>query len=80
MDMLSSTHPIAVPVHTANEIEEIFDHISYGKGGSVLRMIEDYIGEESFRKGVNAYLKSFIYQNAVAEDLWTTLRNTVVIQ
>lgn len=73
MDMLSSTHPIAVPVHTANEIEEIFDHISYGKGGSVLRMIEDYIGEESFRKGVNAYLKSFIYKNAVAEDLWTTL-------
>ncbi len=73
MDMLSSTHPIAVPVHTANEIEEIFDHISYGKGGSVLRMIEDYIGEESFRKGVNAYLKNFSYRSAVAEDLWTTL-------
>jgi tricorn protease interacting factor F2/3 len=73
MDMLSSTHPIAVPVHTANEIEEIFDHISYGKGGSVLRMIENYIGEESFRKGVNTYLKNFIYKNAAAEDLWTTL-------
>ncbi len=73
MDMLSSTHPIAVPVHTANEIEEIFDHISYGKGGSVLRMIENYIGEEAFRKGVSAYLKKFVYQNAIAEDLWTTL-------
>lgn len=73
MDMLSSTHPIAVPVHTANEIEEIFDHISYGKGGSVLRMIEDYIGVESFRKGVSTYLKNFTYKNAVAEDLWTTL-------
>jgi aminopeptidase N len=73
MDMLSSTHPIAVPVHTANEIEEIFDHISYGKGGSVLRMIEGYIGEESFRKGVAAYLTKFAYQSAIAEDLWGTL-------
>jgi tricorn protease interacting factor F2/3 len=73
MDMLSSTHPIAVPVHTANEIEEIFDHISYGKGGSVLRMIEGYIGEEAFRKGVSAYLDKFAYQNAIAEDLWETL-------
>ena len=73
MDMLSSTHPIAVPVHTPEEIEEIFDHISYGKGGSVLRMIEGYIGEEAFRKGVSAYLKKFTYQNAIAEDLWDTL-------
>lgn len=73
MDMLSSTHSIAVPVHTPNEIEEIFDHISYGKGGSVLRMIEGYIGEEAFRKGVSAYLKKYSFQNAIAEDLWGTL-------
>jgi tricorn protease interacting factor F2/3 len=73
MDMLSTTHPIAVPVHTANEIEEIFDDISYGKGGSVLRMIEGYIGGEAFRKGVSVYLQKFAYQNAIAEDLWETL-------
>jgi tricorn protease interacting factor F2/3 len=73
MDMLSTTHPIAVPVQTANEIEEIFDDISYGKGGSVLRMIEGYIGGEAFRKGVSTYLQKFSYQNAIAEDLWETL-------
>lgn len=73
MDMLSTTHPIAVPVHTENEIEEIFDDISYGKGGSVLRMIEEYIGVEPFRKGVSAYLQKFSYKNAIAEDLWETL-------
>ncbi len=73
MDMLSTTHPIAVPVHTANEIEEIFDHISYGKGGSVLRMIEGYIGGEAFRNGVSAYLQKFAFKNAIAEDLWDTL-------
>ncbi len=73
MDMLSSTHPIAVPVHTPNEVEEIFDAISYGKGASVLRMVEAYIGEDSFAKGVSAYLSAFAYKNAVADDLWDTL-------
>jgi tricorn protease interacting factor F2/3 len=73
MDQLSSTHPIAVTVSTPNEIEEIFDHISYGKGASVLRMIEHYIGEEPFRKGVEAYLNKFAYGNASADDLWNTL-------
>ena len=73
MDMLNSTHPIAVTVETPNEIEESFDAISYGKGGSVLCMIEQYIGEEAFRKGVSAYLSEFAYKNAVAKDLWNTL-------
>lgn len=75
MDMLSSTHSIAVPVHTPNEVEEIFDAISYGKGASVLRMIEAYIGEDSFAKGVSAYLSAFAYKSARADDLWDTLEN-----
>jgi len=73
MDMLSSTHPVAVTVQTANEIEEIFDGISYGKGGSILCMIEHYIGAEFFRKGVSAYLTAFAFKNAVASDLWDIL-------
>jgi len=73
MDMLSSTHPIAVPVETANQIEEIFDSISYGKGASVLRMIEAYIGNDAFRRGVSAYLNLFAYKNATAVDLWNIL-------
>ncbi len=73
MDMLHSTHPIAVPVHTPNEVEEIFDSISYGKGASVLRMIESFIGEEAFRSGVGAYLTAHAYGNTKAEDLWQAL-------
>jgi tricorn protease interacting factor F2/3 len=73
MDMLSSTHPVAVTVETPNQIEEIFDGISYGKGGSILCMLEHYIGEEAFRIGVSAYLKAFAYKNATARDLWDTL-------
>lgn len=72
-DSLKTTHPIEVEVKDVHQIEEIFDAISYSKGGSVLRMIESYLGEEAFRKGVNKYLKDNAYGNAVSEDFWNAL-------
>ena len=72
-DSLQSTHPIFQPVENPDQIAQIFDDISYGKGASVLRMIERYLGEEAFRKGVNTYLERFQYSNASHEDLWTAL-------
>ncbi len=72
-DMLKTTHPIAVKVSSPNEIEEIFDAISYGKGGSVLRMIESYLSPKLFREGVSNYLKKYSYKNAEASDLWNSL-------
>ena len=74
-DSLKSTHPIEVNVKDPHEIEEIFDAISYSKGGSVLRMLENYLGEETFRKGVSDYLSSNKYNNATSEDLWASLSN-----
>ena len=58
-DTLKSTHPIEVEVNSPQEIEEIFDEISYAKGGCVLRMLEAYVGEEKFRLGVSSYLKKY---------------------
>jgi tricorn protease interacting factor F2/3 len=72
-DSLSSTHPIKVPVDSAESLGEIADEISYGKGAAVLRMIEAYLGEETFRRGVSRYLAKHQYANARAEDLWTAL-------
>ncbi|MBS3083644.1 M1 family metallopeptidase [Candidatus Pacearchaeota archaeon] len=74
-DSLKTTHPIEVEVNSPEEIEEIFDEISYQKGGSVLRMLESHIGEESFRIGVSNYLKEYSYSNAAASDLWDSLNN-----
>jgi tricorn protease interacting factor F2/3 len=74
-DSLQSTHPIFQPVEDADQINQIFDDISYGKGASVLRMIERYLGEETFRKGVNTYLERFQYSNASHDDLWTALED-----
>jgi tricorn protease interacting factor F2/3 len=73
-DALTKTHPIMAKVHDPEEIEELFDEISYGKGASILRMIEAYIGSENFKKGVAQYLQKFRYSNASGHDLWSNLQ------
>ena len=72
-DGLLTTHPIRVEVKDPDEISEIFDEISYGKGASILRMTEQFIGERKYREGIYQYLKSHEYSNASGEDLWTSL-------
>jgi len=73
-DALTKTHPIMAKVHDPEEIEELFDEISYGKGASILRMIEAYIGPENFKNGVRQYLQKFRYSNASGHDLWSNLQ------
>ncbi|KAI5286663.1 Aminopeptidase 2 mitochondrial [Ascosphaera aggregata] len=73
LDALRSSHPIEVPVKRADEINQIFDAISYSKGSSVLRMMSKYIGEENFIKGVRAYIAKHAYGNTQTTDLWAAL-------
>ncbi|KAK3096131.1 hypothetical protein FSP39_023548 [Pinctada imbricata] len=75
LDALHNSHPIEVPVGHPDEVDEIFDAISYSKGASVIRMLHDYIGDEDFRKGMNQYLTKFKYSNAFTEDLWDSLQD-----
>ncbi len=73
LDSLKTTHPIDVKVNSPAEIREIFDAISYDKGGCVLRMLEHYVGEPNFRKGLKKYLSDFKYRNAQGKDLWNAI-------
>ncbi|GMM44733.1 hypothetical protein DAPK24_013080 [Pichia kluyveri] len=73
LDSLKNSHPIEVQVYHANEIDEIFDAISYLKGGSVVRMIAESIGNELFLKGVSNYLKKHPFDNAKSDDLWDSI-------
>ncbi|RNE99040.1 aminopeptidase-like protein [Trypanosoma rangeli] len=73
LDSLRSSHPVEVDVQNAKEIDDIFDAISYSKGGSIVRMVVNFIGEAAFQKGMTAYLKHFAYGNATTEDLWNFL-------
>ena len=76
MDALSTTHPIQARIRTPAESNQVVDAIIYGKGASVLRMMEAYVGDEPFRKGVAAYLKRFRYSNATGQDLWKSIGKT----
>ena len=73
LDSLRSSHPIEVPVKRADEINQIFDAISYSKGSCVLRMISKYMGEETFMEGIRRYLKKHAYGNTQTSDLWAAL-------
>ncbi len=73
LDALNTTRPVRMKASTPVEIDELFDPIAYEKGAAVLRMIEGWVGEEAFRKGVNAYIERYKYGNARAEDFWGTL-------
>ncbi|KAL4946615.1 hypothetical protein BDV06DRAFT_218082 [Aspergillus oleicola] len=75
LDSLRSSHPIEVPVKRADEINQIFDAISYSKGSSVLRMISKYLGEDVFLQGVRNYIKKHAYGNTQTGDLWSALAN-----
>ena len=72
-DSLMSTHPVHVPISSEEEAFEIFDDISYGKGASLLRMLENYVGEEDFRRGLSNYLRKYSYSNASEDDLWGSI-------
>ena len=72
-DALRSTHPVRTPVAQPEELSQIFDEISYGKGSSVLAMFDRYLGEQRFRAGVTDYLQRFRFRNARTEDLLAAL-------
>jgi aminopeptidase N len=75
-DSIASVRAIRAKAETPAEIETLFDGVAYGKAGSVLRMVEAYVGPEVFRKGVNAYLEKHAYGNATAEDFWNQVAGT----
>ncbi|XP_062159285.1 aminopeptidase M1-like isoform X2 [Alnus glutinosa] len=73
LDSLAESHPIEVEINHAGEIDEIFDSISYEKGASVIRMLQSYLGAESFQRSLASYIKKYACSNAKTEDLWAAL-------
>ena len=70
IDAQHTTRAIRAEANTPDEIDQMFDGIAYGKASDVLLTVENYLGEETFRKGVQAYLSAHEYGNATAEDFW----------
>lgn len=70
LDALKSSHPIQVPIGHAEEVDQVFDAISYCKGGSVVRMICAVLGKTAFQQGLAAYMKEHAYGNTETYHLW----------
>ncbi len=73
VDGLRATRPVEIEVGPPAEAEAMFDVLTYQKGGSVLRMLEQYLGEETFRTGISRYLDEHRHANTETTDLWDAL-------
>ena len=73
LDARKTTHPIQTPVLTEEQAADAFDSITYVKGQAFLHMLEDYLGEDAFRKGIRAYMAQHKYSNTTSANLWSAL-------
>jgi puromycin-sensitive aminopeptidase len=73
VDALETTRAIEYPVHSPDDASGMFDTLTYTKGGSVLRMLEQWLGPERFREGIRRYLRTHAYANTETHDLWDAL-------
>lgn len=72
-DARTTSHPIIVPIANVDQAEQAFDLITYQKGFSVIRMLEDYIGHDDFQAGVQAYMRANQHSNTHSVQLWEAL-------
>ncbi len=73
VDSLASTRSVEFPVEAPADCDGMFDVLTYQKGGSLLRMLEQYLGEAEFRRGVSHYLSKHEYGNTETSDLWDAI-------
>ena len=74
-DSLTSTRPIEYPVISPADAEGMFDILTYEKGAAVVRMLEQYLGEEQFRTGIRQYLAEHAYGTTETTDLWDAIES-----
>ena len=72
-DARPTSHPVIVPIANVDQAEQAFDLITYQKGYSVVRMLEDYVGADGFRSGVQAYMRQYANQNTRSVQLWEAI-------
>ena len=74
-DALAATRPVEFDVDAPDEADQMFDSLTYQKGSALLRMLQQFLGEETFRQGVGDYLRAHEYANTETHDLWSALEN-----
>ena len=70
LDSVATTHPVVQRLTTVEQISQAFDAITYQKGEAVITMLEDYVGEDAWRRGVQDYIRAHRLGNTRSDDLW----------
>jgi puromycin-sensitive aminopeptidase len=73
IDGLASTRPVEIEVKRPEEADAMFDVLTYQKGSAVVRMLEQYLGPDTFRDGLRLYMRKHAYGNTETTDLWDAL-------
>jgi len=73
IDALRAGRPIHQPIATNGEIDSAFDDVTYGKGGHVVAMIADYLGDARFQAGVRLHMQRHAHGTATTEQFFASL-------
>lgn len=73
LDAAAGAHPVITPIRDVFAASTAFDAITYQKGQAVVRMLEQYVGEDAFRAGIRAYIARHAYGNTTTDQLWAEL-------
>lgn len=73
LDSLRSSRPISFDVKNSKQIRQTFDELSYAKGACIIRMMNNFLGDETFKTGIISFLQKHTYGNAARGDLWAAL-------
>jgi len=79
LDSLATTHPVVQHLTTVEQISQAFDAITYEKGEAVITMLEDYVGEEAWRRGVRGYIRRHRLGNTRSDDLWRAIEEAAPV-
>uniref|UniRef100_A0A1B0CJN9 glutamyl aminopeptidase n=1 Tax=Lutzomyia longipalpis TaxID=7200 RepID=A0A1B0CJN9_LUTLO len=70
LDSKVASHPITQDATTPDEITSLFDSIAYSKGASIIRMMESFVGNETFKRAVHNFLNDFKYKSVETSDFF----------
>jgi puromycin-sensitive aminopeptidase len=73
IDGLHATRPVEYEVVSPDDTQGMFDRLTYEKGAAILRMLEQYLGAETYREGIRNYLRKHSYANTRTTDLWDAI-------
>ncbi|CAG2231964.1 ANPEP [Mytilus edulis] len=78
-DGMAVRRPVNKEVSFPGEIDGLFDDISYEKGPCIVRMMHFFLGEHTFKRGLQRFLKKYQYSTVTHDDLYNALEKQAKI-